>query len=213
MIAPPDEAIAVVISLHVPAENITAFDSVLRELIDAARKKGRISGEVLRGPPEPSGRVYHVVYRFADERSLRAWEASSERQALAARAGALAGRAKRNQLTGMEAWFDIPSGLSAPSRHRMAALTWIGIWPLVSLTLWLVAPLYTDLPFPLRTALTSALLVCAMTYLVMPFLARNAVRWLYGSFAGNGPEAHSAGPLRGKSGGGAASFQVDIREE
>jgi antibiotic biosynthesis monooxygenase (ABM) superfamily enzyme len=184
MTTPRDESMAVVLSLNVPAANIAAFDAVLRELIDAARLKGRISGEVLRGPPGPSGRVYHVIYRFADEQSLRAWEASSERRALAARAEALAARATRNQLTGMEAWFDIPSGVRAPSRHRMAALTWIGIWPLVSITLWLVAPLYGDLPFLLRTALTSALLVCAMTYLVMPILARKAERWLYGNGAG-----------------------------
>jgi uncharacterized protein len=179
-----DESMAVVLSLHVPSANIAAFDAVLRELIDAARRKGRISGEVLRGPPGPSGRVYHVIYRFAEEQSLRAWETSSERRALAARAESLAERGTRHQLTGMEAWFDIPSGAPAPSRHRMAVLTWIGIWPLVSLTLWFVAPLYADLPFLLRTALTSLLLVCAMTYLVMPFLARKAERWLYGEGSG-----------------------------
>jgi antibiotic biosynthesis monooxygenase (ABM) superfamily enzyme len=180
-----DESMAVVLSLHVPAENITAFDAVLRELIDAARRKGRISGEVLRGPPGTSGRFYHVLYRFADEESLRAWETSSERRALAARAEALAAPAARSQLTGMEAWFDVPSGTRAPSRLRMAVLTWIGIWPLVSIALWLVAPLYGDLPFLLRTALTSALLVGAMTWLVMPFLARKAERWLYGNDAGH----------------------------
>jgi antibiotic biosynthesis monooxygenase (ABM) superfamily enzyme len=184
MTAAPDEAVAVVLSLHVPSANITAFDSVLRELIGAARQQGRLSGEVLRSPPGPSGRVYHVIYRFADEQSLRAWEASSERRTLAARAEVLAVDATRRQLTGMEAWFDIPSGLPAPSRHRMAVLTWIGIWPLVSLSLWLVAPLYADLPFLSRTALTSALLVSAMTYLVMPFLARMAEPWLYENRAG-----------------------------
>jgi uncharacterized protein len=180
MIAPCNEAMAVVLSLHVPAANISAFDGILRELIDAARQKGRISGEVLRGPPGPLGRVYHVIYRFADEQSLRAWENSPERRALAARAEPLAALATREQLTGMEAWFDIPSGVPAPSRHRMAVLTWIGIWPLVSITLWLVAPLYADLPFLLRTAITSALLVCAMTYFAMPLLARRSERWLYG---------------------------------
>ena len=66
----------------------------------------------------------------------------------------------------------------------MVVVTWIGIWPLVSITLWLVAPLYADLPFLLRTAITSALLVCAMTYFVMPFLARKGERWLYGSGGG-----------------------------
>jgi uncharacterized protein len=183
MIAPSDEAVGVVLSLHVPSANISAFDNTLRELIDAARQKGRISGEVLRGPLGPLGRVYHVVYRFDDEQSLRAWEHSSERQTLAARAEALAARATRDRLTGMEAWFDIPSGVPTPSRHRMAVLTWIGIWPLVSITLWLVAPLYADLPFLLRTAITSALLVCAMTYFVMPPLARRGEQWLYGSGA------------------------------
>jgi hypothetical protein len=73
MIAPRDEAVAVVLSMYVPAANIRAFDGVLQELIDAARQKGRISGEVLRGPPAPSGRVYHVIYRFADAQSLQAW--------------------------------------------------------------------------------------------------------------------------------------------
>lgn len=184
MTAPHDDSMAVVLSLNVPASNIAAFDAVLRELIDAARQKGRISGEVLRGPPGPSGRAYHVIYRFADEHSLRVWEASPERQALAARAEALAAQATRRQLTGMEGWFEVPSGTHAPSRHRMAVLTWVGIWPLVTLTLWLVAPLYADLPLLVRTALTSVLLVCAMTYLVMPFLARKAERLLYGYDAG-----------------------------
>jgi antibiotic biosynthesis monooxygenase (ABM) superfamily enzyme len=49
--------------------------------------------------------------------------------------------------------------------------------------LWLVAPLYGNLPFLLRTAITSALLVCAMTYFVMPPLARRGERWLYESGA------------------------------
>ena len=178
MSTPPDEELAVALSLHVPSANIPAFESLLRELIEAAREKGRISGEVLRGPLGPSGRVYHVIYRFASEQSLRAWEASSERRTLAARAEALAAHAARRQLTGLEAWFDIPAGLPAPSHHRMAVLTWIGIWSLVSITLWLLAPVYAALPFLLRTALTSALLVSAMTYLVMPVLARKAGRWL-----------------------------------
>jgi len=184
MIIPTDEAIGAVLSLHVPSANITAFDAVMRELIGAARLQGRISGEVLRGPPGPSGRLYHVIYRFADQQSLQSWETSPERLTLAARAAALAERGTLNQLAGMEAWFDVPSGLPAPSRHRMAVLTWIGIWPLVSIALWSLAPLNAHLPFLLRTALTSALLVCAMTYLVMPFLARKTARWLYANDAG-----------------------------
>jgi uncharacterized protein len=187
MIMPADRATGVVLSLQVPLAKITAFDAVLRELIGAARQQGRISGEVLCEPPGPSGRLYHIIYRFADEQSLQAWETSRERLILATRAAALVERGARNRLTGLEAWFDVPSGPPAPSRHRMAVLTWTGIWPLVSIALWSLAPLNAHLPFLLRTALTSALLVGAMTYLVMPFLARMTSRWLYGNAAGRQP--------------------------
>ena len=44
----------------------------------------------------------------------------------------LAINAGRHELTGMEAWFDLPPGLPPPARFRIAILTLIGIWPLVS---------------------------------------------------------------------------------
>jgi uncharacterized protein len=189
-----DNQVVVVLSRFVPAKNCPSFETALADLIAAAEPYGRASAEILRGPPTQAGRLYHVVYRFADEAALSAWEASDQRQALAARAEALAiggaiggtiggagggaGGGGTRRLTGLEAWFDIP-GQAPPSRHRMALLTWVGIWPLVSLALLLLAPLLAGYPFLARTALTSALLVLTMTYLVMPLLARAASRWLY----------------------------------
>ena len=177
-----DNQTVVVLSRFVPAKNCPSFETALADLIAAAEPYGRASAEILRGPPTQAGRLYHVVYRFADEAALSAWEASDQRQALAARAEALAiggaGGGGTRRLTGLEAWFDIP-GQAPPSRHRMALLTWVGIWPLVSLALLLLAPLLAGYPFLARTALTSALLVLTMTYLVMPLLARAASRWLY----------------------------------
>ena len=130
--------IGVVVSARVQPARAAEFEEGVAQLMRvAATQPGRISADVLRGTAGPGGRDYHVVYRFADEASLRAWEAS-------------------------------------PERWRMALLTWVGIWPLVSLSLWLIAPHLAGLPFLLQTALNSALLVLAMTYLVMPWLARLA---------------------------------------
>lgn len=65
-----------------------------------------------------------------------------------------------------------------PSRRQRVALqTWLGIWPLVSLALWLVAPRLGMFPFLVRTALITALVVAAMSYLVMPGFARIARTW------------------------------------
>lgn len=60
----------------------------------------------------------------------------------------------------------------------MALLTWFGIWPLVSLVLWALTPRLGGLPFLVRTAPITALVVLPMTYLIMPWLARLARPWL-----------------------------------
>jgi antibiotic biosynthesis monooxygenase (ABM) superfamily enzyme len=73
----------VVVTRRVQPGQVAAFEAGLRELIAAAsRQPGHLSTEVLRGSSARRGREYHIVYRFADEQSLRAWHASPVRRAL-----------------------------------------------------------------------------------------------------------------------------------
>jgi uncharacterized protein len=179
MTAPTDEGIGVVATRRVPVANVEAFETALRELKRiAAQQPGMVACDVLRGAVRGGEREYFVVYRFADEARLRDWDASPERRALVGRIDALAVGARRHELTGLEAWFDLPPGQLPPPRHRMALVTWLGIWPIVSLALWLVAPYLVALPFVLRTGTLSALVVLIMTYAVMPWLAKLAEPWL-----------------------------------
>lgn len=174
-----DDPISVVVSRRVLAANLEAFEAALCELMEAAvRQPGQVAAEVLRGSLRGGEREYFIVYRFADETRLRAWEASPERRALVRRIDALATGGHRHELTGLEAWFDLPPGQLPPPLHRMAFVTWLGIWPLVSLTLWLLVPYLMVLPFLVRTASLSGLLVLAMTYVVMPRLTKIAAPWL-----------------------------------
>lgn len=117
-------------------------------------------------------RDYFIAYRFAGEMRLRAWESPPERRTLVERIDALTIGGRRHD--GLEAWFDLPSGQLPPPRHRMAFVTWLGIWPLASLALWLLAPYVLALPFLLRTAALSALIALVMTYVVMPQLTKLA---------------------------------------
>lgn len=173
-----EQTVAVVLTRRVSTTHAAAFEAGLRELIAvAAAQPGQLHAEVLRGSHLAGARDYHVVYRFADEPSLRAWEATPLRNRLVAELDKLAAYAGRRELTGIEAWFDLPTD-PAPPRTKMALLTWIGIWPLVTAALlWLAPPLAT-VPLVLRTAIITVLIVLTMTYLVMPRLARLAGRWL-----------------------------------
>lgn len=175
MTAPTDQAIGVVVSRRVPMANVAAFETALGELKQiAAEQPGQIACDVLRGTVTRGVRDYFIAYRFADEARLRAWESSPERRTLVARIDTLTTGGRRRELTGLEAWFDLPPGQLPPPRHRMAFVTWLGICPLVSLALWLLAPYLLVLPFLLRTATLSALIVLIMTYVVMPQLTKLA---------------------------------------
>jgi antibiotic biosynthesis monooxygenase (ABM) superfamily enzyme len=171
-------SVAVVLTRSVRHERAEMFESGLRELISAATTQpGQLDAEVLRGARIDGSQDYHIVYRFADRPSLQSWEATPERKTLVARLDALATDAGRHELTGMEAWFDLPAHPSPP-RVKMALLTWLGIWPLVTAALLWLAPRLSAVPLLARTAIITALLVLAMTYLVMPRLARLAAPWL-----------------------------------
>ncbi|CAM3250304.1 hypothetical protein SPAN111604_13195 [Sphingomonas antarctica] len=160
-------------------KDIAEFESALGQLVAAAASfSGRISTQILRGPALAEGRQYHIVYTFADEQSLRDWEVSPERREGASIVEALATSAERRELTGLEAWFDLPSAAPPPSRHRMALLTWVAIWPLISVISRLSATALSGLPNLARTGITSAVMVAAMTYLAMPNLTRLVGNWI-----------------------------------
>src|SRR5258708_31763809 len=91
MTALTDEAIGVVVTRRVAVADLEAFEAVLRELMQIASKQpGQVAGDVERGAVRGGEREYFIVYRFADEARLRAWEASPERRALVGRIDALA---------------------------------------------------------------------------------------------------------------------------
>ena len=62
--------------------------------------------------------------------------------------------------------------LQRGSVHRAALLTWLGVYPLLTLIAWLLAPILAPLHLPARTLVMSAVMVPVMMYGVMPFMAR-----------------------------------------
>jgi antibiotic biosynthesis monooxygenase (ABM) superfamily enzyme len=67
-----------------------------------------------------------------------------------------------------------------PRRGRMTVVTWIGIFPAVSVyervVIWIMPP---GTPTLLRIAVITALVVPTMSYLVIPQLTRLFKKWLY----------------------------------
>ena len=89
------------------------FEAWARGIVAAARQfPGHLGASVLDAP---GSREYHILFTFADRRSLRAWLDSDERRRWLVRVGELL-EADRGlqQLTGLETWFKLP-GSNVPT--------------------------------------------------------------------------------------------------
>jgi antibiotic biosynthesis monooxygenase (ABM) superfamily enzyme len=160
------------------------YEALVREMFGSMRgHPGFLGAELL--PPERPGEDYQVVVNFTDEDALAAWDDSADRAAIHARMREHAvGEPEHRRLSGLEAWFApavVPASMHPP-RHRMALVTWLGIWPTASLVLWLAAPRLQDLglPFLVVTLVNTAVITLLMTWVVMPRLTRVARPFLTG---------------------------------
>ena len=159
-----------------------AYEQFLDGIIAAAsRFPGHLGAEVFR-PQTAAAGEYRVVYRFDTAQHLHAWLGSAEHAAWLERAEPhVIGPLRRQVLTGLEAWFTLPTqpGLPPPPRYKMALVTWVTIFPLITLVVVATAPLLGRLPLVARLAVTTRVTVPLMTWAVMPRITRLLGWWLY----------------------------------
>jgi uncharacterized protein len=152
-----------------------AYEGFLAGISGAASAfPGYLGVEVFRPAPGANGE-YRIVYRFASAAHLRAWLDSPEHAAWLARAEPhVAGPMRTQVLTGLESWFTLPSqpGAPPPPPSKMALVTWATIFPLITLVVVASAPLLGPLPLVARLAVTTAVTVPLMTWVVMPRMTR-----------------------------------------
>jgi uncharacterized protein len=157
-----------------------AYEQFLAGISGAAKAfPGYLGVEVFRPAPGQSNE-YRTVYRFDSPNHLRGWLDSDERAAWLERAEPhVAGPMRTQFLTGLESWFTLAAQPGAPPPYKMAVLTWVTIFPLITLVVIASAPLIGSLPLVLRLAVTTLVTVSLMTWIVMPRVTRLLHRWLY----------------------------------
>lgn len=69
--------------------------------------------------------------------------------------------------------------MTPPPRWKMAIITWIAIYPIITVLLMVLGPIILGhLPIPVVTLILSITLVLLMTFIVMPLLTRAFRPWL-----------------------------------
>ena len=182
-VLPADAAgsVTTTITRRVKPGHEAAYEKFLADISAAAGAfPGYLGEEVFR--PAGGQSEYRIVYRFDSAAHLRGWLVSEERAAWLQRAEPhVAGPMRTQFLTGLEAWFTLPNrpGTPAPPPYKMAILTWVTIFPLITLVVVASGPLLGSLPLVARLAVTTLVTVSLMTWVVMPRVTRLLHRWLY----------------------------------
>ena len=180
---PPDAGgpVTTTVTRRVKPGHEAAYEEFLEGIIAAASGfPGHLGIEVFR--PDRPGGEYRTVYRFESAEHLRRWLESEERSAWLGRAEPhVAGPMRTQYLTGLESWFTLPAqpGAPPPRPYKMALLTWITITPLITGVVLALDPLLDDLELVPRLAITTAVTVPLMTWVVMPRVTRLLRGWLF----------------------------------
>ena len=148
--AADEPPVTVLYSRRVKPGREADFQAWAHGIVAASRRfPGHLGASVLDAP---GSREYHILFSFADRKSLRVWLDSVERRRWLARVGELIEVDQGlQQLTGLETWFKLPGSnvptMKPPPRWKMWLISMVAVYPLVLLTLmtFVVMPVVTRL--------------------------------------------------------------------
>lgn len=190
------EPITVSIRREVDPESIAEATAWVQTGLNLAAKYPGFLGSGWVRAGEDS-QVWHMLYRFANEESLVAWETSEEREGWLSMGQGFVRSERSKRRTGIEGWFDEPStgtitvpvadGTTttvaigtAPPRWKQAVSIWLGFFPLNVAFTYALSPVpgWDTLPIWLRVLGMTLVLTPIMTYWVLPWVTRMLRNWL-----------------------------------
>lgn len=174
--------ITVVISRRVIKGKEAEFERLSSQMTERAVAFPGYLGASLYRPASAEDPEYRIIFKFVDESSLAIWQASQERNELLEQIEALLASPSQVETTsGIVTWFTLPghNPVKPPPKYKMTVVSWLALYPTVTLIFLVFGPLLEEIPLLLRTLLITAVVMVCMTYLLMPRFTRWFAFWLY----------------------------------
>jgi len=136
---------------------------------------GYLGSGVLAPPPDDD--EFQIIFRFADEQTLHAWEHSVSRTAWLDRGSDLFAHPTEHRVSGIEGWFGAAG--NRPPRWKQAVAIWLAFFPVSLLFNVVFGPLFNDLSLLPRVMISTLCLTPLMVYLFIPLSTRLLANWLH----------------------------------
>lgn len=180
--------LTVVVSRRVKKGQATAFEKLSGQMTERAAKFPGYLGATMFRPSSPEDPEYRIVFKFRDRESLTVWEESKERAELLEQIEALLVQPSEREVTsGIVTWFTLPgqNPVKPPPKWKMTLVSWLALYPAVTLVFVLFGEVLAQVPLLLRTLIVTVVVMVLMSYVLMPRMTKWFRFWLFPDRNGN----------------------------
>ncbi|WP_449441228.1 antibiotic biosynthesis monooxygenase [Pseudomonas migulae] len=130
--------------------------------------QGYLGSGVLAPPPEDD--EFQIIFRFANEQTMHAWEHSASRTAWLARGSDLFAHKTEHRVSGIEGWFGAAG--QRPPRWKQAVAIWLAFFPVSLMFNVVLGPLLGEMSLLPRVLISTLCLTPLMVYFFIPLSTR-----------------------------------------
>ncbi|NMY38317.1 MULTISPECIES: antibiotic biosynthesis monooxygenase [Pseudomonas] len=127
--------------------------------------------------PPPGDDEFQIIFRFADEATLHAWEHSVSRKSWLLRGSDLFAHPHEHRVSGIDGWFGAAG--QRPPRWKQAVAIWLAFFPVSLLFNAVLSPLLGELNLVPRVLLSTLALTPLMVYWFIPLSTHLLAGWLH----------------------------------
>lgn len=127
--------------------------------------------------PPPNDDEFQIIFRFADEQTLHAWEFSASRSAWLSRGSDLFAHPHEHRVQGIDGWFGAAG--ARPPRWKQAVAIWLAFFPVSLIFNFVLGPLLGELELVPRVLVSTLALTPLMVYLFIPLSTHLLANWLH----------------------------------
>ncbi len=176
-----DQSLTVVVTRVIKPGCEAAFERAMKEFITIAWTfPGHLGMQMLRPAESDRSGEYTILARFESLAARRVFTTSPIYQEWMSKLlDQSIGAPVVRELSGIDGWLALSGRAGNPPKWKMALTVWVGVYLLSQAGYALLGPVIGSWPRSLQALLVSALVVAALTWLVLPPVTRTLQRWYF----------------------------------